>query len=355
MPAYQDAIIKHIVEHSPQLDGYLIDTVYFGGGTPSYFGADRIACIFKALKKHCHIARNPEITIEINPGDAAIADFGKLRDVGFNRLSIGVQCADDTILKRIGRRHTFSDAVETVKIARQAGFENISVDLIYGLPAQGRESWAETLAGTIALEAEHISFYGLKVEKGTQLYEKRESESFPDDDTQADMYLYAVDALARQGYTQYEISNSARRGFESKHNLKYWLCNDYIGFGPGAHSYIGRRRYSVIQDVDKYIERVNTGRDVTENSEEISDQESAAEYLMLRLRTALGISEKEYFLKFGGKINLVLELLRKFESNGWSLFEGERWRLTPKGFILSNTLIGEILEAQEKQWRKDAH
>jgi len=349
IPAYQSAVIKHIEEYSPQLDGYLIDTVYFGGGTPSYYGASRLAGIFGALKKHGHVLVESEVTAEINPGGITKEELLKLRRAGFNRLSIGVQCANDTMLRSLGRTHTFADAEETVENARQSGFDNISVDIIYGLPSQDKEAWAETIAKTAALKAEHISCYGLKIEKGTQLYIFKDSPFLPDDDAQADMYLYAVEMLARFGYKQYEVSNFSRRGFESKHNLKYWLGDEYIGFGPGAHSYVGQCRYSFIEDIAKYIDRVNLGQAVVEYREEMSDFENAGEYLMLRLRTIHGISEDEYYDIYRLKMDFVLELMRKYEASGWAQFKDGRWRFTPKGFMLSNVLIGELLDAQTRQ------
>ena len=349
MPVFHSAVLRHIKEYSPQLDGYLIDTVYFGGGTPSFYGAGRLVSVFNALKRHGHVLLDAEVTAEINPGSIAKEELLKLRRAGFNRLSIGVQCADDKTLKSLGRVHTFASAEETVKNARQAGFENISIDIIYGLPSQDRDFWAETVAKAAALKAEHISCYGLKIEEGTQLYVFKDSPFLPDDDVQADMYLYAIEMLARFGYKQYEISNFARRGFESKHNMKYWMGDNYIGFGPGAHSYIDRCRYSFIEDVEKYIERVTLGQVVVEYSEEMSDFENAGEYLMLRLRTVYGISEEEYYDIYRLKMDFILELLRKYETNGWALYKDGRWRFTPKGFMLSNTLIGELLEAQTKQ------
>ena len=348
-PSYQTAVLRHISEYSPQLDGYLIDTVYFGGGTPSHYGASRLVSMFNALKKHGHVFLNSEVTLEINPGGISKEDLIKLRRAGFNRLSIGVQCASNTMLKSLGRTHTFEDAEETVRNARQAGFENISADIIYGLPSQDKDIWSETIAKTAALKAEHISCYGLKIEEGTQLHIFKDSPFLPDDDAQADMYLYAVEMLARFGYKQYEISNFAQRGFESRHNMKYWLGEEYIGFGPGAHSYIGRCRYSFIEDIEKYISRVTQGQAVVEYSEEMSDFENAGEYLMLRLRTTHGISEEEYYNIYRLKMDLILELLRRYEASGWALFKDGRWRFTPTGFMLSNTLIGEILDAQTRQ------
>ena len=349
IPAYHSAIIRHIEEYAPQLDGVLIDTVYFGGGTPSHYGANRLVSIFNTLKKHGHVLVDSEVTVEINPGGITREDLVKLRRAGFNRLSIGVQCANDAMLKNIGRTHTFADAEETVKNARQAGFENISADIMYGLPSQDKDAWAETVARTAALKAEHISCYGLKIEEGTQLYIFKDSPFLPDDDVQADMYLYAVETLARFGYRQYEISNFARRGFESKHNLKYWLADEYIGFGAGAYSYIGRCRYGFIENIGKYIEHVNLEQVIVEYSEEMSDFENAAEYLMFRLRTTHGISQEEYYDIYRLKMDYVMELLHKYEANGWALYKDGRWRFTPTGFLLSNTLIGEIIDAQTRQ------
>ena len=349
MPAYQNAVLRHIKEYSAQLDGYLIDTVYFGGGTPSYYGASRLISILSALKKNGHVLLDSEITAEINPASITKDELLKLRRAGFNRLSVGVQCADDKMLKSLGRLHTFADAEETIKNTRQAGFDNVSVDIIFGLPSQDKDAWAETVARAASLKTEHISCYGLKIEDGTQLSVFRDSPFLPDDDEQADMYLYAVEMLARFGYRQYEISNFARRGYESRHNMKYWLGDEYIGFGSGAHSYIGRCRYSFIEDVEKYIERVTLGQAVVEYSEEMSDFENAGEYLMLRLRTIHGISGEEYYDIYRLKMDLILELLQKYEKNGWAMYADGRWRFTPTGFLLSNTLIGELLEAQTRQ------
>jgi len=349
MNSYNNAIIKHIEEYSSQLDGFVIDTVYFGGGTPSHFGSHRLISILNALKKNGHLLRDSEVTAEINPGGISKEELIKLHRAGFNRLSIGVQCANDNMLRSLGRTHSFADAEETVNFARAAGFDNISVDIIFGLPSQDKDSWAETVAKVAALKAEHISCYGLKIEEGTSLYIFKGSPFLPDDDDQADMYLYAVEMLARFGYKQYEISNFAKRGYESKHNLKYWLGEEYIGFGPAAHSYVGRSRYSFIEDLEKYIDRVQQGQVVVEHSEKMSDFENAGEYLMLRLRTTHGISEEEYHDIYRLKMDYVIELLKKYESHGWAVFKDGRWRFTPKGFMISTSLIGELLDAQTRQ------
>jgi putative oxygen-independent coproporphyrinogen III oxidase len=349
MPEYQHAILHHIKEYTPQLDGYLTDTVYFGGGTPSYYGSDRLISIFNALKKHGHVLLDAEVTAEVNPDSVTKADLVRLRRAGFNRLSIGVQSANDALLKSLGRRHTFSDAEETFKNAREAGFKNISIDLIYGLPSQSKDDWADTLNRAAALKPEHVSCYGLKIEEGTPLYIYKDSPFLPDDDTQADMYLYAVETLSRFGLKQYEVSNFARRGYESRHNMKYWYGEEYLGFGAAAHSYIGGMRYNYIADLEKYCENVMAGKSVVDLTEEITDFERASEYLMLRLRTTKGISEKEYYDIYPCSMDMAVKMLRFYESQGWAVFADDRWSFTPQGFLISNALIGEILEMQTKQ------
>ncbi|MDR3278186.1 MAG: radical SAM family heme chaperone HemW [Oscillospiraceae bacterium] len=349
MPGYDAALRRHIREYAPQLDGYLVDSVYFGGGTPSYYGAPRLISALNALKKHSHILLDAEITVEMNPDSASKGDLQLLRRAGVNRVSLGVQSASEKHLKNLGRRHTFAQAEEAVKNARAAGFRNISIDLMYGLPSQTRDDWAETLGRAAALKAEHISGYSLKLEEGTPLYIFKGTPFLPDDDQQADMYLYMVETLSRFGYRQYEISNFARRGFESRHNLKYWLGEEYLGFGPAAHSYIGGVRYSAASDTRRYIENIAAGNSVVEMEEEIAGFELAGEYLMLRLRTTHGISEQEYHAIYHCGMDYILELLRSYEKHGWAVCRDGRWRFTPQGFLLSNTLIGDLLDAQTKQ------
>lgn len=361
IPALTKAIIRHIEEYEAQLDGYLIDTVYFGGGTPNRIGAVRLIEILTAVKDYGHLLLDAEITAEINPAGITKDEMIKLRRAGFNRLSIGIQSSDNTALQSLGRTHTFEDAERTFKEARQAGFKNLSADILFGLPSQTKDGWSQTIQKVAGLKAEHISCYGLKIEEGTELFVFKDSPFLPNDDEQADMYLYAVDMLGRFGYKQYEISNFARRGYESQHNMKYWLGEEYIGFGPSAHSYVNQCRYSFTEDVEGYIEQIRLGRKIVEQEEEMSDFENAGEYLMLRLRTTHGISEEEYYDIYRLKMDLILDLLRDYEKRGLALFKDDRWRFTPKGFLLSNTLIGEILDAQTKQrnqiskpWQKES-
>ncbi len=345
IPAYQEAIITHLEEYAPRLEGYLVDTVYFGGGTPSWYGAKNLIKIFDSLKRCCKVLMDAEVTLEANPDSIKEDELRLLRRAGFNRISIGMQSANDEILKFINRRHTNEQALDAFEAARKAGFENISVDLIYGLPAQSREDWADTLTRAVLLGPEHISCYGLKVEEGTKLWQYRDSPLIPDDDTQADMYLYTVDFLASQGYAQYEISNFARSGFESRHNLKYWLLGDYAGFGASAASLVGSSRYTFTPDVEEYIAAVKNGAPVISESEEISLRERSMEYIMLGMRTVYGISAEDYAEYFRGGFEALLPLLESYRKYGYAREVDGRWSFTPEGFLVSNSLITELLDA----------
>ena len=228
MPRYQRALLAHIEETLDTLPPQLIDTVYFGGGTPSYYGARRIIELLDQIKSTGRLLRDAEITMEANPDSMRPKDLRALRRAGVNRLSIGMQSANNDILKLIGRRHNFKQVQLAVKAARAAGFDNISLDLIYGLPSQTRSDWEETVMRALQLHPEHISGYGLKLEPGTPMAKDYEgSPLVPDEDTQADMYLAMVETLRQYGYKQYEISNFCIDGYESRHNLKYWRLDDY--------------------------------------------------------------------------------------------------------------------------------
>ena len=349
MSRYEAALRRHIREYAPQLDGYIIDTVYFGGGTPSIFGAARLIAVLNELKRRGHVLRDAEITVEANPDSVDKGEFTRLKNAGFNRVSLGVQSASDGDLRELGRVHSFADAEKAMADIRAAGFGNVSIDIMYGLPNQQVSQWSDSLVKALSLKPEHISCYGLKIEEGTPFYILRDSPFLPDDDTQADMYLYAVDALSRFGYRQYEISNFAKRGMHSRHNLRYWTGGEYIGLGASAHSFIGSERYAIVSDLDKYMEGIEADENVIETSETVSGFDLAAEYLMLRLRTKHGISAEEYHDIYKGGIRYVLELLSTYKDNGWAVYKDGRWSLTPEGFLLSNTLIGEILDAQQRE------
>lgn len=347
MPDYQDALIDHIEESAQSLKSYEVDSVYFGGGTPSFYGADRIVEIFNTLKLNGNVRLDSEVTVECNPDSTSLNALKLLREEGVNRLSLGVQSANNDLLKLIGRRHNFQQVKRSMQDARDAGFENISLDLIYGLPSQSKSDWAETLARIIELHPEHISCYGLKLEEGTPMNERyKGSPILPDDDEQADMYFYAADVLERYGYKQYEVSNFAAKGFESKHNLKYWNLDDYMGFGPGAHSCVGNLRYSFVKDLKQYISGVARGASIIDEYRQIDPLERAVEYIMLGMRTSNGISEHDYRTRCQCDWRPIHKVLLAFAEKGWAEKTGDRWHFTVPGYLISNTLIGILLEAQ---------
>ena len=295
------------------------------------------------------MTRDAEITVEANPESVDFATLRALRRAGFNRLSLGMQSACDAELKAVGRIHDFAQVEAAVQAARKAKLKNVSLDLIYGLPGQTSESWEKTLDAAVALGPEHISGYGLKVEDGTPLAVRvAAGESLPDDDAQADAYLAMVSRLEAAGYQQYEISNFAKEGFPSRHNLKYWTLSPYLGFGPGAHSDFGDRRYAFLRDLEGYITAVESGGRLLSEETVIPRRERGSEYLMLRLRTTHGIEEWEYRREFFMDFDPVLALLTDYERQGWAERRDRRWRFTPEGFLRSNVLIGQLLEAQER-------
>ena len=349
LDSYLDAVCAHIKEAGALAPGYLVDTVYFGGGTPTFFGADALATILTAVRRSFDVSNDAEITFEANPDSVTPKLLRKLRSEGFNRVSLGVQCDDDEILDKIGRPHGYEQAVTAVKQIRKAGFRNLSLDLMYGLPNQTRESWEATLRNVLQLEPEHISCYGLKVEEGTPMHRYQEFMNLPDDDAQADMYLNAVEILRSKGYKQYEVSNFCRKNAESKHNLKYWTGGAYLGFGPDASSDFAGKRFSMIRDLRGYVDGILSSGQVIAELQEVPHRERAGEYLMMRLRTSLGIMPEEYEKRFLLPFAPLESALIKCQERGHAVKqENGSWKLTPEGFLLSNSIISDLLIIQEK-------
>lgn len=348
MDDYQKALMTHIAESAPLASAYEVNTIYFGGGTPSYYGEKRIIELLKLLRKKYRVSRDAEITVEANPDSVDKKMLTRLRRAGVNRLSLGMQSACDAELKAVGRPHDFEQVKAAVAAARGAKLKNVGLDLIYGLPGQTMESWRHTLEEALALAPEHLSCYGLTVEPETPLGRRVSAgEVLPDDDAQADLYLYTVDRLEEAGYHQYEISNFAKPGRQSRHNMRYWMGREYMGFGPGAHSDFGGCRYAYLRSLDGYIRGVMQGDKLLSESENIPQRERSAEYLMLRLRTTHGIEEWEYRREYFMNFDPIAAKLSEYEQKGWAVRVDRRWRLTPEGFLLSNQLIGELLELQE--------
>ena len=349
MDGYLNAVCAHIKESGQLAPGYKVDTIYFGGGTPSFFGADGMATILTAIRRNFDVDYNAEITFEANPASVSDTLLKRLKAEGFNRVRLGIQTDDDEILKKIGRPHTYQQAVAAVQRIRKAGFKNLSVDLIYGLPGQTLRGWRDTLENVLNLNPEHISCYGLKVEEGTPLYDYKDFCNLPGDDDQADMYLAACEMLRSYGFRQYEISNFARKGLYSRHNMKYWTGGEYLGFGPNASSDFAGRRYTMVRDLQGYIQGIKTGGEVIQELEDVPLRERAGEYLMLRLRTISGINRAEYEKAYLLPFDPIEESLEKSRSFGHAVkTEDGRWHLTPKGFLVSNSIISDLLVIQDR-------
>ena len=344
---YLNAICQHIKEAGTLAPNHYVDTIYFGGGTPSFFGAEGLATILTAVRRNFDVAGDAEITFEANPDSVQDQMLRRLRAEGFNRVSLGIQCDDDEILKKLGRPHDYAQAVSAFHRIRKAGFDNISVDLMFGLPGQTLNTWLQTLENVLTLKPDHISCYGLKVEEGTPLYDVKDYVNLADDDTQADMYLQAVELLKQQGYRQYEISNFARKSKVSKHNMKYWTGGEYIGFGPSASSDFAGKRYTAVHSLPKYITGIQKNGQVIEEIEEVPIRERAGEYVMLRLRTSGGINREEYERQYLLPFDPLEQILLQAQDRGLARFTNDRWRLTPEGFMVSNSIISDLLVAQD--------
>ena len=355
MAEYVEALCADLSETAQYAAGYAVDTIYFGGGTPSYLGEKHLIRILKTILKKYRVEKDAEITLEANPDSAG--DWKMLRSLrraGFSRLSLGMQSGCDEELKEIGRIHTAAETQAAVAAARKAGFDNLSLDLIYGLPHQTMARWQENLRAAVALAPEHLSCYGLKVEEGTPLFARQEGAGLPDDEAQADFYLWTVEYLAAHGYAQYEISNFAKAGRESRHNLKYWLLQEYAGFGPGAHSDLGGVRYAYDRSLDAYITGVKTRAPVFSERCRIPPMDRDVEWVMLGLRTSSGLDPGEYESRFRRRFAPFLPFLTQCREAGYAVEEKGRWHLTPRGFLLSNQIIGGMLDILNEEKRRRA-
>lgn len=316
------------------------DTVYFGGGTPTVLSVSQLERILKAVEASFGISCNAEITVEANPKSVSADSLHSIRALGVNRLSIGMQSAHDSELRALGRIHGSSDFLTTFDCARTAGFDNISVDLMYGIPNQTKESFESSIEAVLSVVPEHISSYSLIIEENTPFFHRKDTLTLPDDDTVCDMYLNMSDTLRKYGYEKYEISNFAHNGKESKHNLKYWTYCDYIGFGPAAHSFISGVRYAHSRDIDAYID----GKNIYEQIEKIGIKEAMSEYVMLGMRLSRGIDKAEFLKRFGTDFDSVFkEKISKYIPRHIDDV-GSSCRLTDEGMLVSNYVLSDILD-----------
>ena len=319
------------------------DTVYFGGGTPSLLEPGQVEQILDTVRTKFDISNDPEISMEMNPGTVTAEKLNSYRSLGVNRASFGVQTFNDRHLKLLARGHDANDARETFRMLREAGFANVSFDLIAGLPGQTLVDWKQNLDEAVSMEPEHLSLYLLEVHEGTPLAEQIRSgrRPLPDEDLAAEMYELMLDHLARAGYEQYEISNFAKAGFESRHNTKYWRLDPVYGFGVSAHSFDGFQRYSNERDTATYVSAIETRQTTEVFREEIN---TASEFVFLGLRLNRGIDLSEYKRKFG---NDLLERysneLDTLKANGLVENGNGIVRLTRKGMLLSNEVFAAFV------------
>lgn len=344
IPHYIDAL-KHEISNVAASNSPL-ETVYFGGGTPTILPASALIDILRLLNDRFGILHDAEITIEANPGTVNIEKLTDLRGGGFNRLSIGVQSFDDRILTRIGRIHTADEALSAFKTAKAAGFDNVSIDLMYALPDQSTDDWKRTLETAFSLKPEHISLYELTVEEGTVFGNQRKqcNLKLPDEDIQIEMYLTAIETLTSAGYEHYEISNFALPGYRSRHNQVYWRNEPYYGFGAGASGYVEGVRYNNISDPSNYMNSVRlTGRAV-ESSESITGKELMGETVMLGLRMLDGLDLNLFESRFGVDIyDVYPEELNNLISRGLAEIVDRHLRLTRSGLFIANEVMAEFL------------
>ena len=345
---YIKAVCAHIKETGPQAPGYRVDTVYFGGGTPSLLSPDALAAILTAVRQSFDVSTRAEITFEANPDSVTPRLLRRLKSEGFNRVSLGIQTDNDDLLHELGRPHSYEDAVEAVRLIRRAGYKNLSLDLMFGLPGQTLEHWLDTLNHVLELKPDHISCYGLRVEPNTPLYARKDICGLPDDDTQADMYLAAVEILKSRNYRHYEISNFAKKDKASQHNLKYWTGGEYLGFGPNASSDFAGKRFTMVADLQAYVDGILEGKQVIDDLQEIPPRERAGEYLMTRLRTNIGISREEYEKQYLLPFDPLEQILRTCKQRNLAILSDGRWRLSPEGMLVSNDILSDLLLAQER-------
>ena len=344
--AYVQALEKEIRSYGDFAKGYRVSTVFVGGGTPSCLEAPQTERIFQAVRDTFDIERMPEISMEMNPGTVTPEKLQTYKNCGINRLSMGLQSVRDSNLKLLGRIHTYEAFLESYHLAREAGFQNINVDLISSLPGQTEASLREELETTAELSPEHISVYQLILEEGTPFYEKYAGhpELLPDEETSRAIYEVTAEVLAAYGFRQYEISNYAKEGRECRHNLKYWERGDYLGLGLGAASMVRNIRMSNTGDMKTYLEKCGEPKTMRTDVQFLEEPQQMEEFMFLGLRKTRGISKKEFRRVFGRDIELVYEkALDKLLLNGMLLEKKDRLYLSKEGVLLSNAVLSEFL------------
>lgn len=349
--------ISGCVDDIKSENGHIVTSIFIGGGTPSAIDAEDISDILDAVRKNYNVSDKAEITIECNPGTMDKKKAVIYRKAGINRISFGLQSTDNNELRMLGRIHTYEQFMESYKIAREAGFDNINIDLMSALPGQTMESFKTVLEKALSLGAEHISVYSLIVEEGTRLSDNIDSfPPIPSDDEDRQMYYMTKEMLSSYGYEQYEISNYAQKGYECKHNLKYWERCDYLGFGIGAASLYGGRRYTNISDIGRYMDvlaeitnaldksYVNELLQIRTDMEELSKEDEMSEYMFLGLRKTKGIDITDFKEEFGTDIKDIFgEAIEDNIASGLLIHDGNCLYLSKRGIDISNTVMSDFI------------
>ena len=343
---YVAALLSEIESYREFAKGYRVSTIFIGGGTPSVLLPKQMEDILQKIYEIFELERRAEITIEVNPGTVDEEKLQCYKENGVNRLSMGLQSVKDEKLRLLGRIHTYQEFVESYELARKAGFDNISIDLISSVPGQTLQEWKEELETAAAQNPEHISVYQLIIEERTPFYEKyaEHPELLPDEETSREIYLWTGKFLKEAGYEQYEISNYAKPGKESRHNLKYWERGDYLGLGLGAASMVRNIRMSNTKDMRTYLERCDKPKTMREDVQFLEEPRQMEEFMFLGLRKTRGVSKKEFKRIFGREMDMVYEkALHKCLENGMLLEHKDRIFLSEEGTLLSNMVLSEFL------------
>lgn len=343
---YLSGLDSEIEQYQLNADRKPMDTIYVGGGTPSCLSEQELAQLFETIQRHIPFDQHTEFTFEINPGELSLEKCQLLWDAGVNRISMGVQTFNDTLLRRIGRNHRAKHVYQSIEWLRQVGFENISIDLIFRLPGQTLDDFDDSLTKALALDLPHYSLYSLIIEQQT-LFQQLMREGklpLPSEDVDADMFSLAIERLAANGIAQYEVSNFAAPGYQSRHNLKYWQYNDYYGFGAGAHGMLKGERYYNFGPVHHYLRETNLGQKPVINRLPLDLNDQMEEYIFLALRTNRGFSINDFRTHFQQD---VLQLFGDFFETQIEkqllMIEGERVHLTTRGLFLADTVFRDLI------------
>ena len=342
---YVRALIREMrsVREDERISGRPVDTVFFGGGTPTLMEAEEFRLLMDGIRQLFPLDPNAEITAECNPGTAGFRKLAAMRECGINRLSVGVQSFTDSELKLLGRIHTAAEAKECILAARSAGFDNISMDLMSAIPGQSTETLTESLKAAVSLSPEHLSVYGLIIEEGTPFYDRYAGSPPVDEDTDREMYALTGEFLSENGFGRYEISNYALPGRECRHNTGYWTGHDYLGIGTGAASLIDHTRFSNTSSLSLYLDPDRQG-EIRGEEVRLTRNDRISEFMFLGLRMTEGISEAEFLSRFGEEIDNVFgSELAKYAGLGFILRDGGRIRLSPGGIDISNTIMADFM------------